>query len=612
MAEAARRQEEAEASRATAGRRTRQLAVAALVAGVFVVLAGFAFAQRQEARSAQAGLDRIQTSIRLAVASGSNLEDDPQLSALLAIEAIKATADLGFATPEAVDAAHWSLQELGATYPVDDSTPTYVRLGPNGSTGVWGLAPHELAEVAQEAVAPRQLSRAECDTFVGVDPCPSSASTEGLDVFGGIEAYADAFSWTVPELVIAGGMAEENAIADFMASVHQVAHENGFTARYEIVRGPPRADIEAGAIAPIYVLAQPGSLPAIDEIHDLVELDSFLDPTRLEDEYSDYLLSLGRVDPDGGWPSTDGPLSGIIAKADAKSLIWTRRSAFTYEAPETWSEFEDTLSAIRSTGVAPICLTLQSFNVSGWPATDLVENLVMRSEGPEFYDAWVAHEVPFDHPAIVEAITRAGKLITTEGNLASGPGASAERGLWEAGTDLWLSENLRCVLTPMPSFYPGLFESDDDPLDKTVFRFPTIDPRFADSMVGGGTLVIAIEDRPEVRAVMSTIASPEWLSDSVEDLTPTHLSPNRAFDSTLYADPSFRTISELLASSIAADMYRFDASDLMPPQIGEDKGAFPEGMLRLFREATPEKVATLAQEIATEIEATWQAVESES
>jgi alpha-glucoside transport system substrate-binding protein len=243
----------------------------------------------------------------------------------------------------------------------------------------------------------------------------------------------------------------------------------------------------------------------------------------------------------------------------------------------------------------------------------VVENIVLRSQGPEFYDAWIAHEIPFDHPAIVEAIATLGRLVTTEGNLSTGPSTSAGRQYWESGYDLWLNDTTPCTLVPIgAAFLPGLFESDDNPLDKTVFRFPTIDPRFADSMVGGGVLAIAIEDRPEVREVMAAMASPEWLSDSVDHLSPTFLPANSRFDTSRFTDPSFERIAEWMSASIESDMYRFDASDLMPPEIGEDQGAFPNGMLRLFREGTPENVEQLSQEIATEIEAVWQALESGS
>ncbi|MDX1746179.1 MAG: hypothetical protein R3324_09605, partial [Halobacteriales archaeon] len=85
---------------------------------------------------------------------------------------------------------------------------------------------------------------------------------------------------------------------------------------------------------------------------------------------------------------------------------------------------------------------------------------------------------------------------------------------------------------------------------------------------------------------------------------------NVRFDPSVISDPAFATIAELIRTSIESDMYRFDGSDLMPPEIGEHGGAFPEGMLRLFREVTPENVDELAQQIATDIETAWQELES--
>jgi hypothetical protein len=52
---------------------------------------------------------------------------------------------------------------------------------------------------------------------------------------------------------------------------------------------------------------------------------------------------------------------------------------------------------------------------------------------------------------------------------------------------------------------------------------------------------------------------------------------------------------------------RFDASDAMPPEIGQD--AFLAGMVRLFLEGTPENLDELSLDIARKIEATWVEVE---
>ena len=39
----------------------------------------------------------------------------------------------------------------------------------------------------------------------------------------------------------------------------------------------------------------------------------------------------------------------------------------------------------------------------GWPATDWMEDIMLRTAGPDVYDQWVKHEIPFNDPAVVTA-----------------------------------------------------------------------------------------------------------------------------------------------------------------------------------------------------------------
>ena len=79
-------------------------------------------------------------------ASRAALDDDPELALLLAMQSVRETVDLGFATEEAIDAVHFALQELGVQYDVDPGTPVAVRSGPYGPVGVYALPPNELME----------------------------------------------------------------------------------------------------------------------------------------------------------------------------------------------------------------------------------------------------------------------------------------------------------------------------------------------------------------------------------------------------------------------------------------------------------------------------------
>ncbi len=69
------------------------------------------------------------------------------------MEAVRSTAKLGYAMPEAMDAMHWALQELGVQYDVAPDTPTATRFGPAGVHGVWVLPVEQLMDLAQASTA---------------------------------------------------------------------------------------------------------------------------------------------------------------------------------------------------------------------------------------------------------------------------------------------------------------------------------------------------------------------------------------------------------------------------------------------------------------------------
>ena len=67
-------------------------------------------------------------------------------------------------------------------------------------------------------------------------------------------------------------------------------------------------------------------------------------------------------------------------------------------------------------------------------------------------------------------------------------------------------------------------------------------------------------------------------------------------------NPEMGAIVSEVQGAIRSDNYRFDASDAMPPEVWT---AFYAGMVRLFREGSPENVDALSLDIARDIEATW-------
>ena len=143
--------------------------IVGLVAVLVAASAVFGTVQWRSAVDAKGDVDDLLMVDRLVTASTAATADDPELALLLAMQSVRQTVDLGFATEEAVDAVHFALQELGVQYDVDPGTPVAVRSGPHGPVGVYALPPSELMELAESAVR-RALTDAECQEFLPTMP----------------------------------------------------------------------------------------------------------------------------------------------------------------------------------------------------------------------------------------------------------------------------------------------------------------------------------------------------------------------------------------------------------------------------------------------------------
>jgi alpha-glucoside transport system substrate-binding protein len=263
--------------------------------------------------------------------------------------------------------------------------------------------------------------------------------------------------------------------------------------------------------------------------------------------------------------SVAGRQHGVWANIGAKSLLWYNQAAFEdagYAEPADWQSLMSLSDRMVADGNTPFCLGVFSFETTGWPATDWLETILLLSEGPEFYDRWVGHDVPFDHPAVVAALEKVGIMVHTPGYRGS---RLIEETSWDEAYSLAGQDPPLCWLTPAAAFARSFF--GDSPM--AVAPFPGIDPTFTPAVLGAGDIALPLTDRPEVREVMRAIASADWGSGWARNGTPLDfVPPHRDFDVGLFQDPIMSSIAAQLAEGVDADMFRFDGSDLMPYDIG--------------------------------------------
>ncbi len=112
--------------------------------------------------------------------------------------------------------------------------------------------------------------------------------------------------------------------------------------------------------------------------------------------------------------TVDGTFYTAPMLANVKGYVWYAPKTFEdkgWEVPKTWDEMMDLTKKVADDGtMKPWCAGFESGEATGWPGTDWIEDVVLRDEGPEVYDQWVTHEIPFNDPRIVSAFDKAGDI----------------------------------------------------------------------------------------------------------------------------------------------------------------------------------------------------------
>lgn len=354
-------------------------------------------------------------------------------------------------------------------------------------------------------------------------------------------------------------------------------------------------DTEAGSPPNVAVLPQPGL------IQDLVSkgfVEPLSDDTQawLKENYAagESWVSLGTfTGPDG-----EDRLYAFPYKIDLKSLVWYSPDNFDdagYEVPETMEELKALTEQIVADGETPWCIGLGSGGATGWPATDWVEDLILRTQPPETYDKWVSNEIKFDDPAVIGAIEEFGYFARDDAKVAGGAGAVASTDFRDSPDGIFASPP-QCYMHRQASFIPTFFpEGIQLGVDADFFYFPAYEEKdLGKPVLGAGTLAFITKDSPGAQAFIEFLKTPIahelWMAQSG------FLTPHTGVDTGLYANDVLKKQGDIL---LDATTFRFDGSDLMPTGVGA--GSFWTGMVDYAG-------GTSAEDVAKSIQDSWNAL----
>ncbi|WCJ62891.1 ABC transporter substrate-binding protein [Agrobacterium tumefaciens] len=345
-------------------------------------------------------------------------------------------------------------------------------------------------------------------------------------------------------------------------------------------------DTQAGSPPNIAILPQPGLLADLAAKGFLVPLGD--DTAKWVEE--NYGAGKSWVDL-GSYKGKDGNKAyfAFPFKADVKSLVWYVPENFEeagYKVPESMEDLLKLTDQIVADGGTPWCIGLGSGGATGWPATDWVEDLMLRTQPLDVYQKWTTNEVKFTDPAVVAAINEFGKFAKNEKYVSGGVAAVASTDFRDSPKGLF-DIPPKCYLHHQASFIPSFFpEGTKVGTDADFFYMPTYasKPELGKPVLGAGTLVTVTKEAPAAKAFVEFLQTPiaheVWMAQS------SFLTPYKGVNVETYANEQMKRQGEILTT---ATTFGFDGSDLMPGKIGA--GAFWTGMIDFVGGKSADQVA---------------------
>lgn len=357
-------------------------------------------------------------------------------------------------------------------------------------------------------------------------------------------------------------------------------------------------DCAAGSPPDIVGLYQPGLIKELAASGCLVPLGDTIESAVLENYAAGQSwVDLGTALDESG----EAHLYGLVYRSDLKSLVWYVPDEFAnagYEVPTTMEELLALSEQIAADGTAPWCIGIASGNATGWPATDWVEDLLLRTQPPEVYDGWTSNEIPFNDERIVAAIELFGTFAKNDDWVAGGAASVATNDFRESPLGL-IAVPPTCYMHRQGSFASNYFpEGTEIGVDVDFFYFPAFEELdLGQPVMGNGNFFTKTNEREAVAALAEFLTTP--LSQEIWMAQGGFLTANLGVNTDLYASDVQRAQGDILLS---ATTFRFDGSDLMPGAIGTN--AFWTGMVNFVSGAS-------AQEVADNIQAAWDAIKEE-
>jgi alpha-glucoside transport system substrate-binding protein len=315
--------------------------------------------------------------------------------------------------------------------------------------------------------------------------------------------------------------------------------------------------VKAKTLPDMAILPNPGKLRELAKQGVLRPL-TFIKKAQLKN-YARTWLRLG---------SYGGKLYGVYFKVANKSVIWYNPKQFKnngWKVPQTWQELIALNRKIVAAGKTPWSIGADI----GWPLSDWLENIMVRTAGPDLYEQWINHEIPWTHPTVKKAFQVWGEIVGDPRNLAGGVDGTLATTFQKAAVAVF-RKNPQAYLYYEGDFMSGIITAELPTVkigeDLDFFAFPAINPKYGVPVVGGADVFVAFSNRPAVKKLMKYLVTVKANEIAVKG---GFLSQNKGVSLDVYPNIVSRNSAKILTR---AETYVFDASDLMPSAVGNQGG----------------------------------------
>lgn len=425
----------------------------------------------------------------------------------------------------------------------------------------------EVTASAETTATEEVTATAETTATEEMTATTETTATEGAGDFpmiagGDLEkAMAGEYAGTVVTMmgpfVDADQQKFEDAIAEFEEATGIDIQYEG-TKEFETIIS---TRVDGGNAPDIADFPQPGLLANFVRDGKVLDVSTFMPEEYLQQQYIQSWIDMSQME------SPDGPITaGVWNRFNGKSVVWYPKVAWDeagYPIPTTWEELQELNDTIVSDGDTPWCIGIESGAATGWPATDWMEEIMLRTTSLENYDKWVTGELDFASPEVTHAAEVLSEIWLNPDYVFGGAQGIVSTAFGNAPAPMF-EDPPKCWMHKQGNFITSFFPAGLEPgVDYGFFYFPPIDEEYGKPFLVAGDIYSIFNDRPEVRAVLEFFSRgdsvKEWLAQGGT------LAMQKDVQLDWYGSEIERGVAALAQEATSV---RFDASDLMPGEVG--------------------------------------------